>query len=126
MKHNYLNNLPLDAAREIFLSAADEIGFTAAEETVPSAAALGRSLVRAVYAAISSPHYNASAMDGIAVNAADTFGASERTPVLLAPSQYIPVDTGDPLPDGTDAVVMVEDVIDDASGSVTLRAAAAP
>ena len=37
MKHNYLNNLPLDAAREIFLSAADEIGFTAAEETVPSA-----------------------------------------------------------------------------------------
>ncbi|MBQ3889576.1 MAG: molybdopterin biosynthesis protein, partial [Clostridia bacterium] len=126
MKHNYLNNTPLDAAKETFLTAAAQAGFQYTQETVNVPDALGRVLSSAVYAVLSSPHYNAAAMDGIAVQAASTFGAGERTPVVLSPGQYVPVDTGDPLPDGTDAVVMVEDVIDDASGRVTLRAAVAP
>ena len=126
MKHNYLNNTPLEQAQEIFFGAVADSGFTYTEETVPSAEALGRALSRAVYAAISSPHYNASAMDGIAVKAADTFGASERTPVILPPERYTVVDTGDPLPDGADAVVMAEDVINDDAGHVTLRAAVPP
>ena len=126
MKHNYLNNTPLEQAQEIFFGAVAENGFSYTEETVPSTEALGRALSRAVYAAISSPHYNASAMDGIAVKASDTFGASERTPVVLSPSDYTVVDTGDPLPDGADAVVMAEDVINDESGNVTLRAAVPP
>ena len=126
MKHNYLNNTSPDAAREAFLNAARENGFQYTYESVPAPQALGRILSRAVYAALSSPHYNASAMDGIAVAAEVTFGAGERTPVTLTPAQYTPVDTGDPLPEGADAVVMVEDVIDDEAGNVTLRAAVAP
>lgn len=126
MKHNYLNNTPLEQAQEIFFSAVSKSGFTYTEETVPSAQSLGRSLSRAVYAAISSPHYNASAMDGIAVKAADTFGATERTPVVLPPDRYSVVDTGDPLPEGADAVVMAEDVINDETDNVTLRAASSP
>ena len=126
MKHNYLNNMPLEQAQEIFFGAVAESGFTYTEETIPSADALGRALSRAVYAAISSPHYNASAMDGIALKAADTFGATERTPVILPQEKYTVVDTGDPLPDGADAVIMAEDVINDDAGSVTLRAAATP
>ena len=65
-------------------------------------------------------------MDGIAVRAGDTVGASETTPVRLDAGGFVVVDTGDPLPDGFDAVVMREDVHDDDAGGVELRAAAAP
>ncbi|MGB9804922.1 MAG: molybdopterin biosynthesis protein, partial [Desulfofundulus sp.] len=64
-----------------------------------------------VYARVSSPHYHAAAMDGYAVRAALTFGASETAPRRLAVgSEAVMVDTGDPLPEGCDAVIMVEDV----------------
>jgi putative molybdopterin biosynthesis protein len=50
-------------------------------------------------------------MDGYAVRFIDTFGASEVRPKrLAAPSQAVPLDTGDPMPDGFDAVIMIEDV----------------
>ena len=65
-------------------------------------------------------------MDGIAVRAADTIGASESTPVLLEPGAYVVVDTGDPLPDGFDAVVMREHVHYDGASRAELRGAAAP
>ena len=66
-----------------------------------------------------------SAMDGIAVRAADTVGASESTPVLLEPGAYVVVDTGDPMPDGFDAVVMREHVhYDDAARPSCARAVA--
>lgn len=64
-------------------------------------------------------------MDGIAVAAADTFGASETTPVTLEPNQFAVVDTGDPLPEGKDAVVMIEDVLWEGERAV-LHEAAAP
>jgi putative molybdopterin biosynthesis protein len=63
-----------------------------------------------VWATRSSPPFDAAGMDGIAVRAADTLGASETTPVCLAPGSYDVVDTGDPMPDGRDAVVMREHV----------------
>lgn len=63
-----------------------------------------------VWAARSSPPFDAAAMDGIAVRAAGTAGASETTPIRLPPDAYDVVDTGDPMPDGRDAVVMREHV----------------
>jgi len=49
-------------------------------------------------------------MDGIAVRSADTVGATTLSPVLLASGEFEIVDTGDPLPEGFDAVVMREHV----------------
>jgi putative molybdopterin biosynthesis protein len=63
-----------------------------------------------VWATRSSPPFDAAGMDGIAVRAAGTVGASETTPVYLAPDAYDVVDTGDPMPPGRDAVVMREHV----------------
>ena len=126
MKQNYLNNLPLDEAKKRFFDHLQAAGFGMRTESVPSAEACGRVLHSAVYAKICSPHYNASAMDGIAVRAADTFGASERTPLTLTPQMYRVVDTGDPIPDGCDAVIMVEDLIDDGDGCCTILSGVHP
>jgi putative molybdopterin biosynthesis protein len=63
-----------------------------------------------VWARISSPHYHASAMDGYAVRAEDTGGASETSPLLLLlGNQAFPLDTGDPLPPNSNAVIKIED-----------------
>jgi putative molybdopterin biosynthesis protein len=72
---------------------------------------LGRITAEAVQAKISSPFYHASAMDGYAVRFDETFGASETVPLRLKlHEQVVPVNTGDPLPEGFNAVIMVEDV----------------
>jgi putative molybdopterin biosynthesis protein len=60
------------------------------------------------------------------VRAAETIGASESTPVLIEPGSYVVLDTGDPLPEGFDAVVMREHVHYDDAGRAELRGAVAP
>lgn len=134
MAFEYLSNVALEEAVEGFLSVLEERGMTPATETVPVGEALGRVTAEPLYAVISAPHYHACAMDGIALAANVTFGASATTPVIVQPDDYVVVDTGDPLPDGCDAVVMIEDVVfsegntmeDLGSCPVTLFASVAP
>lgn len=95
-------------------------------ETIKTASALNRVTAKAVYAKRCSPHYCASAMDGVALKAEDTFGASESSPVKLNKNSYIPIDTGDPLPENTDCVVMIEDVVEAESRGILLNSAAVP
>ena len=87
--------------------------------------AVGRVTAEPIWATRSSPPFDAAAMDGIAVRAASSYGASETAPLLLGAEAFVVVDTGDPLPDGYDAVVMREQVhfVD---GAAELRAAVAP
>ena len=126
MAFHYLSNVPLDEARERYRARMRELGFAAEAERVPVQDSCGRITAGPVYARICAPHYPAGAMDGIAVRAKQTFGATETTPVTLCETDYIPVDTGDPLPEGCDAVVMIEDVVQDPDGSARLYAPAAP
>ncbi|MGE5591187.1 MAG: molybdopterin biosynthesis protein [Bacillota bacterium] len=101
--------------------------FPGPPETIPTDDALGRITAEPVFAAISSPHFHAAAMDGVAVAAAATFGASETSPLhLRLDDQAILVDTGDPLPPGTDAVIMAEDYQERPDGTLEITAAAAP
>jgi putative molybdopterin biosynthesis protein len=109
----YLESTPLDEALTKWLKKLDSEGvlrpFTG--ETVNVIDSLGRVTAEAVIAKISSPFYHSSAMDGYAVRFADTFGASERIPKRLKINeQAVYVDTGDPMPDGFNAVIMIEDV----------------
>lgn len=126
MKHNYLNNTPLEEAKEKYFDFIKNSGFGFKTEVIPAAASNGRILAKAVHAAMCSPHYNASAMDGAAVRAANTYGAAEQTPVTLTPEQYTVVDTGDPLPDGCDAVIMVEDITETEDGGIKIFSALHP
>ena len=126
MKYNYLNNLPLDEAKSKYYGHLTNVGFSGKTETVPVTDACGRVIKNAAYAHICSPHYNASAMDGVAVKAEITFTASERTPVTLTPADYTVVDTGDPLPENADAVIMVEDLIENGEGCYEIISSVVP
>ena len=109
----YLESTPLDEALQIWLSRLVSEGvFTPLEgEQIRVADSLERVTAGAVIARISSPFYHSSAMDGYAVRFADTFGSSEKTPKKLAIGEgAVYVDTGDPIPDGFNAVIMIEDV----------------
>ncbi len=128
----YLSDIPLDAARERFYSALREAGALAPlpPETVPLLQARGRVTAAPVWAATSSPHYDAAAMDGIAVRAAATTGATETTPLSLSlggrAPQAVWVDTGDPMPAGFDAVIMVEHLTRLDEDQVSIMAPVAP
>ena len=126
MGFEYLTTIDLDKAREDYLDKLISNGITSQDESIPVTEASGRVTAAPVYAVICAPHYNACAMDGIAIDAKLTFGASETTPVTLKKDQYIHVDTGDPLPAACDAVVMIEDVIDSGDGTVRLFEAVTP
>ncbi|HEX6652435.1 MAG TPA: molybdopterin biosynthesis protein [Thermoleophilaceae bacterium] len=92
---------------------------------LPLDQAVGRVTAEPIWATRSSPPFDAAAMDGIAVHAADTVGAGETRPVRLEAGSFEIVDTGDPVPGDFDAVVMREHV-NEVEGGVELQAAAAP
>ncbi len=115
----------MEQAKEEYCQILEANGMHYRTETIPVTESCARITANAVYAHICAPHYHASAMDGIAVKASDTFGATETTPVHLKREQYVAVDTGDPLPEGCDAVVMIEDVVKEEKG-VCLYAAVSP
>ncbi len=109
----YLENTPLHEALTKWLRKLDSEGIVRplSGETIRVIDSLGRITAKAVIAKISSPFYHSSAMDGYAVRHAETFGASERTPKKLKiGEQAVYVDTGDPMPEGFNAVIMIEDV----------------
>lgn len=126
MGFEYLTNVPLEQARREYLELLEHQGFDPQTQVIPVYESCGRVTAEAVYAHICAPHYTASAMDGVAVCARDTFGATETTPVTLHPEQFTVLDTGDPVPEGRDAVIMVEDLVKNEDGSITIHAAAAP
>lgn len=104
----YLTTTDLEDARAQYLATMRPLLGDAETETIPVTEALHRVTAEAVYARFSSPLYNSAAMDGIAVRAADTEGASDETPLTLTSRQYLEVDTGDPIPSVYDAVIMAE------------------
>jgi molybdopterin molybdotransferase len=98
-------------ARARLLDAVDPLERT---DQSPLSNAVGRALAEPIQANRNVPHYQRAAMDGWAVRAADTFGASDRSPTVLhesseaGPDEAVRVHTGSALPSGANAVVMVE------------------
>ncbi len=111
-KDIYVKNMPLIEAKEKWHNALQTINFfDGAQVTeIDVEQALGQITGAPVFAAHSSPSYNAAAMDGIAVHFADLASASDAAPVHLGDKQFVPVNTGNSLPQEFDAVVMIEDV----------------
>ena len=107
----YLNNQDKTTALVNYLKVFDFI--QPQKEIIKSSDSLNRMTYEPVYARYSSPSYNSSAMDGIAVISSHTLGASEANPVYLKPEvDYVEVDTGDMVCQPYDAVIMAEDLIE--------------
>ena len=133
----FTSTISLDEARRRMEAALRPI---ARHERVTLAEASGRVAAADVAARIDVPPFTRSAMDGYALIASDTAGASKATPARLriveriytgqTPRESVTrgtcseIATGAPIPDGADAVVMVEDTVKGAGHDVEILASA--
>jgi putative molybdopterin biosynthesis protein len=139
-RRRYLEDQPMDRAWARFVEALEEAGLWTQlpGETIPLGEALGRVTAEPVWAWVSVPHYHASAMDGYAIRAEDTKGASESSPLTFTligaganPDQVerplMACNTGHVLPAWANAVIMVEHVQPGAGADeLIVRAPVAP
>jgi molybdopterin molybdotransferase len=130
----------IEEARRIFYEALPPASLPS--ETIPVQSSLNRILAEDVGADASVPAFEKSAMDGYAVVAEDTFGSSQTNPCLLKlvgeskigelPTRVLrkgettAIATGAPVPQGANAVVMVENTKRLDTGDVEIYAAVAP
>lgn len=123
----YISNMEVEKALGLLNDRLKPFMNNRVEEEISTLDSLGRVSSKAVIALVSSPNYNASAMDGIAVKAKSTFAASESNPIRLKmTADFIYVDTGDPIIDPYDAVIMIEDVVPIDDSTVEIIKAASP
>lgn len=124
----FLSDIPAARALQAWRAACREAGCPDRVDAVRVAVgeAVGRVTAEPIWALRSSPAFDSAGMDGIAVRAAQTVGAAETTPMLLAPADFEVVDTGDPVPPGYDAIVMREQVYRTSDGHAELHAAVPP
>lgn len=119
---------PVNEALRLFL---ENISTLRKTEEVPLESCPGRVLAETIISERDVPHYRRAAMDGYAVRAVNTLGASPANPVLLQLSDQIEeggaiwVHTGAAMPEGADAVIMVEDTAT-AGNLVEIRAQVYP
>lgn len=120
----YIDNIDVDQAKEKYY---EKLNITPSWEEIDVLDSLHRVTYEAVYALVSSPNYNAAAMDGIAVKASATKGATETNPLVLEEGKdFIYINTGNPIEEPYDAVIMIEDVIEIGDGKVQILKAAYP
>ncbi len=118
----YITNIPLENALETYLTA---ISNPVTSEVINTHDAVFRKTSKAIFAKRSSPNDHCAAMDGIAVVAEHTHGATERNPLTLKPGvDFEYVNTGNLMPKGKDAVIMIEDIVPQDDGSVEIIEAA--
>jgi putative molybdopterin biosynthesis protein len=140
-QEQFLEVVSADEARRRFDARIDRSPLPA--ETGPLAAALSRVLVNDIVAPVDAPPFDRSNVDGFAVRAADTAGASDRAPkrfmlnaeviacgvqpaVEVKPCTATVIATGGVIPRGADAVVMIEhtELIEGDAPAIELRRAA--
>ena len=130
----------IEDARRIFYEALPSK--SSPSELVPVPEALNRILAEDVKAETSVPSFDKAAMDGYAVVAEDTFGASQTNPsllrmigeskigetprILLHRGETAAIATGAPVPQGANAVVMIENTKRLDTGYVEVYSAVAP
>ncbi|WP_291326084.1 molybdopterin biosynthesis protein [Desulfovibrio sp. UCD-KL4C] len=108
----YLKTIPVHEAVAVAIAALDREKLVK-PENIPVHEALNRVTSEAVRARCSSPTYHSAAMDGYAVKSDTTFSAREGQPIeLIKNDTCIAVNTGNALPDGMDAIIMIENIVD--------------
>ncbi len=119
--------MEVEKALKLIIDSASHNFTNRSGEKIDVVEGVGRVTTSPVFAKYSSPNYNASAMDGISVKATSTFGASEGKPIRLRLKEdFIYVDTGDPIKEPYDSVIMIEDVVEIDENTLEVIKAASP
>ena len=122
----YLSMKPLQEAKELFFSRFGRDKRTDME-TISIEDALGRIIVEPVFAKRSCPSFHSAAMDGIAVRAEETYGTTEKYPrTLKVGRDAVWINTGQPLPESFNAVIMVEKIHQLDKNHLEIRSSAYP
>ncbi len=125
-RHVYLAMKTLEEAKAVFFSRFEADQRTAAEE-ISTEDSQGRVTAEPIFAKMSAPFYHSAAMDGIAVRAEATYGTTERHPKTLEIGRdALWINTGQAIPEGFDAVIMVEKVHQLNEEEVEIRSPAYP
>lgn len=123
-RDTYIDNINIEEAKEKYY---EKLKFQKEVEEIRVIDGVGRITSDPIYARISSPHYNAAAMDGIAVKSKSTDGASDIRPMSLKVDEdFIYVNTGNQIFEPYDAVIMIEDVLEVSESEVQIIKAAYP
>lgn len=123
MGTEFLNIKEVDEAKKIIKDLFDEL-YPLKSDTVSIEDSYNHVIFKDIVSSMDLPPFNRALMDGFAVQAEDTFGASDESPKILKcidsieagsfsektveNGQCIEISTGAPIPDGADAVAMVE------------------
>lgn len=123
-RDKYIDNIDVEEALQKFLS---KIDFKREIEKKAPWDSLDRITGDLISANFSSPNYNVAAMDGIAVLSKKTINARENSPLILKEkTDFLYVNTGNPLPKEYDSVIMIEDVVELDKGEVEIISPARP
>ena len=126
-RNTYLTNIPLEEAQRQYFSEINFLNNKIDTEIIPVVESLDRITAKPVFAKKSSPNYNAAAMDGIAVVASKTYGATENNPIYLKLEEdFVYINTGGYIGELFNAVIMIEDVIEIDDTTVEIRQGATP
>ncbi len=118
MRNTFIDNISLEETKPLFFNRIERYS---KKEIISTEKSLGRITSSPVFANVSSPNFNASAMDGILVRSKDTETASETNPVILKKeSDFLYVNTGNPIKTEFDAVIMIEEVVELENGDVRI------
>lgn len=122
----YLSMKTLEEAKELFFSRFGRDKRTDME-MISIEDALGRIIVEPVFAKRSCPSFHSAAMDGIAVRAEETYGTTEKYPrTLKVGRDAVWINTGQPLPESFNAVIMVEKIHQLGKNHLEIRSSAYP
>ncbi|MDD2446203.1 MAG: molybdopterin biosynthesis protein [Tissierellia bacterium] len=123
-RNTYIDNIDVEEAKAKYF---DILNIDLTYDEVDVVDALGRVTFEAIYAKISSPTYNASAMDGIAVVSKNTDEATETNPLTLEINKdFVYLNTGNQIADPFDSVIMIEDIIQLEEGKIQILKSAYP
>jgi len=125
-RNYYLSDIPIEEAISKYFNSLESYFKTIDFEEIEVTQSNQKITYEPIFAKISSPNFNLAAMDGISINHESAIGATETSPKILSEKDFNWVDTGDPIDDQYDAVIMIEDISKSNSKEVKIFSSVPP
>lgn len=121
MRNIYLKTRSLEEVHELIEEEFKDFYSNLEVEEIDVRKALNRVAAEEIYSIYSSPSFHSCAMDGVMVESKKTATAREHMPLTLTKEDYMYCDTGDPLLKPYDAVIMIENIVEEGD-NITIQA----